>query len=248
MDGLARRQGLPALRSRHAPLVLHLRDAGRRCLRACAGGVRRRRRSQARGRRHEGKALVAGVSTDGSRTCTRKPAGRPSSTTARSARSCAAWRARARRDGVPARRRRRQLARYDGVVLSNGPGARAPREESAVVRELLGSHAGVRHLPRPPAARPRDRARDVQAAVRSPRCQPPGARARERPRARDEPEPRLRGEAGRRRGGDTVSLYDGTVEGSRARAPRPVGAIPPRGRARGRTTAGRCSTAGRGVR
>ena len=41
-------------------------------------------------------------------------------------------------------------------------------------------HAGLRHLPRPPAARPRDRARDLQAPLRPPRREPPGARARSR--------------------------------------------------------------------
>ena len=64
----------------------------------------------------------------------------------------------------------------DGVFLSNGPG------DPAAVAVRGRRHprparrgAGVRHLPRPPAARPRARRRHLQAAVRPPRRQPPGA-------------------------------------------------------------------------
>ena len=101
------------------------------------------------------------------------------------------------------RRRRACSRRPDGVLLSNGPGdpSRA-RSEVEEVRELLGRVPVARHLPRPPAARARDRPRDVQAPLRPPRRQPPGARAGDRPRARHEPEPRLRGRAERRGGGD----------------------------------------------
>ena len=42
------------------------------------------------------------------------------------------------------------------------------------VRELVGKLPGVRDLPRPPAALPRGRPGDLQAAVRPPRRQPPG--------------------------------------------------------------------------
>ena len=89
----------------------------------------------------------------------------------------------------------------DGVLLGNGPGDPAALPDCAAeVRELVGAGAGVRDLPRPPAARPGAGAGDVQAAVRPPRREPPGARGRHRPRAGDGPEPRLRRpRAGRRR-------------------------------------------------
>src|SRR5205085_2897669 len=64
------------------------------------------------------------------------------------------------------------------------------------------ARAGVRHLPRPPAARAGARPGDLQAAVRPPRRQPSGARARERARARHLAEPRLRGRAERGSRGD----------------------------------------------
>ena len=70
-----------------------------------------------------------------------------------------------------------ELARFDGVLLSNGPGDPEPLvAEVEAVRALLGTRAGLRHLPRPPAARAGDRPRDLQAAVRPPRREPPGAR------------------------------------------------------------------------
>ena len=88
---------------------------------------------------------------------------------------------------------RRAAPGYDGVVLSNGPGDPEPLvDETEIVRGLLGRVPMPRDLPRPPAARPRDRSLDVQAALRPPRRQPSRARARARARARDEPEPRLR--------------------------------------------------------
>ena len=69
------------------------------------------------------------------------------------------------------------LAAYDGVLLSNGPGDPEPLvEEIAHRRRTARARAGARHLPRPPAARARDRARDLQASVRPPRREPSGAR------------------------------------------------------------------------
>ncbi len=63
----------------------------------------------------------------------------------------------------------------DAVFLSNGPGDPAALSYVVeAVRELVGQEAGVGHLPRPPAAVPRGRPRDVQAPVRAPRREPPG--------------------------------------------------------------------------
>ena len=93
-----------------------------------------------------------------------------------------------------------ELARFDGVLLSNGPGDPEPlTAEVETVDALLGRVPVLRHLPRPPAARARDRARDLQAPLRAPRREPPGAREAHQPRARHEPEPRLRGRAARTR-------------------------------------------------
>ena len=66
-----------------------------------------------------------------------------------------------------------ELASYDGVLLSNGPGDPEPlrgRDRDRVRAPRAGARA--RHLPRPSAARARDRSRDVQAALRPPRREP----------------------------------------------------------------------------
>ena len=73
-------------------------------------------------------------------------------------------RTRARR-GVP-----RQRARRSGRARARGGDRARPRRQGA----------RVRHLPRPPAAVPRGRPRDVQAAVRPPGRQPPGEGAARR--------------------------------------------------------------------
>ncbi len=101
------------------------------------------------------------------------------------------------------------LAAHDGgaALERSRRSRRRSHAEVAVVRELLGRVPVARHLPRPPAARARDRPLDVQAPVRPPRREPSGARARDRPGARDEPEPRLRRRAdGRARRDARVAL------------------------------------------
>ena len=73
-----------------------------------------------------------------------------------------------------------ELARYDGVLLSNGPGDPAALRRDCR-RLLLGRTCpDSRDLPRAPAPCARDRARDVQAPVRTPRREPPRRRARRR--------------------------------------------------------------------
>ena len=57
--------------------------------------------------------------------------------------------------------------------------------------------AGGRHLPRPPAALPRRRPRDLQAPLRPPRRQPSGQGPRDRPDRHHLAEPRLRGQRAR---------------------------------------------------
>ena len=91
-----------------------------------------------------------------------------------------AW-AGARGHGLPARRRRgraRPLRRRPALERPRRP--RAARRRRRDVRDAARPGAGPRDLPRPPAARARDRPRDVQAPVRPPRREPPGARARRR--------------------------------------------------------------------
>ena len=75
-----------------------------------------------------------------------------------------------------------------------GPATR-PRSttSSTRVRELVGKQPVFGHLPRPPAALPRRRPGDLQAAVRPPRRQPPGQGPRDRPHRDHLAEPRLRG-------------------------------------------------------
>ena len=63
----------------------------------------------------------------------------------------------------------------DAIFLANGPGDPAALDYIVAHAARAGrGQAGVRHLPRPPAAVPRRRPGDVQAAVRPPRRQPPG--------------------------------------------------------------------------
>ncbi len=68
----------------------------------------------------------------------------------------------------------------DGVFLSNGPGDPEPCDYAI---EAIGTlvdqrRADVRHLPRPPAARARERREDREDEVRPPRRESPGRRDR----------------------------------------------------------------------
>ncbi len=187
----------------------------------------------------------------GSRTSSaRARAASPSSTTAASARSCAASPPPARAVTVYPHdaRRRTMLARPRRRPALERPRRPEPRceDEVAAVRELLGRVPVLGICLGHQLLGARGRLRDVQAAVRPPRREPSGAGARDRPRARHEPEPRLRGGAERRRARRPTSRSTtGRSRGSRCpRAARPLGAVPPRGRARARTTPGRSSSAG----
>ena len=76
----------------------------------------------------------------------------------------------------------------DAVFLANGPGDPAALDYVVGnVRELVGKVPVFGHLPRPPAPVPRGRPRDLQAAVRPPRRQPPGQGPRDRARSRSRP-------------------------------------------------------------
>ena len=136
----------------------------------------------------------------------------------------------------PARRRRRTSSRrYDGVLLVERArrSRAARRQEVAVVRELLGrvpilgiclGHqllalaAGSRHFKLPFGHRGANH---------------PVLERASRPRARHEPEPRLRGRAVRRARGDARLALRRHGRGARlpARA-RALGSVPSRGRAR----------------
>ena len=110
----------------------------------------------------------------------------------------------ARRDARAATRARRPprscwRATPTAIFLVPGPGDPAALDYIVdTIRELIGQQAGVRHLPRPPAALARRRPGDVQAAVRPPRRQPPGQGPAHRPDRDHVAEPRLRGRAARR--------------------------------------------------
>ena len=93
-----------------------------------------------------------------------------------------------------------------------GPRRRLPRQRPRRpgrprLRRRHGPRAGrqaaaVRHLPRPPAALPRGRPGDLQAALRPPRRQPPGQGPGERADRHHLAEPRLRGAGTGRRAAD----------------------------------------------
>ena len=83
----------------------------------------------------------------------------------------------------------------DGVFLSNGPGDPAETGDYAVptIRALLEArHAGVRHLPRPPAAGARGRREDGQDAAGPSRREPSGQGPHHRQGRDRVDEPRLR--------------------------------------------------------
>ena len=117
---------------------------------------------------------------------------------------------------LPARRRRRHargLRRRAARRRAPAIPRRSPTRRQTSARAAR-PHARARRLPRPPAARARDRQGDVQAAVRPPRREPSGARpphaaacsSRRRTTASRSP-------PATRRGVTHSSLYDGTVEG-----------------------------------
>ena len=126
------------------------------------------------------------------------------------------------------------LAGFDGVVLSNGPGDPEPlRAEVEAVARVARPRADPRHLPGAPAPRARDGPPHVQAPVRAPRRQPPRPRPAHRARARDEPEPRLRGRALRRGGGDARLALRRDGRGPRLPGrTRALGPVPPGGGSR----------------
>ena len=154
----------------------------------------------------------------------------------------------------PAARRRRRggdrvadtvdadtLAGHDGVVLSNGRGDPDPlAEEAAVVRDLLGHVPVCGILSRPSVARPGNRPRNLQAAVRPPRRESPRPPARHGPSARH----LAHGFAVKACSDDSeataVSLYDGTVDDSPIWTPGPCSSIrrqaPGPARTRGRSS------------
>ena len=114
----------------------------------------------------------------------------------------------------------------DGFFLVPGPGDPAALDYIVdTIRDAARPQAGVRDLPRPPAALARRRAGDLQAAVRPPRRQPSGQGPRDRADRDHLAEPRLRGRRAspaRRIESELgaaelthVNLYDGTVEGFR---------------------------------
>ena len=108
-----------------------------------------------------------------------------------------------------------ELASYDGVVLSNGPGDPEPlRDEIGGVRDLLGRVPVLGICLGHQLLGARDGPRDVQAAVRPSRREPPRARPAcgSRPR-HDARTTGSRCARPRTAQATHVSLYDGTVEG-----------------------------------
>ena len=137
------------------------------------------------------------------------------------------------------------LAGYDGVAALERPRRpRAARRRGRDGARAARPRAGARHLPRPPAARARDRAARRSScrsatAARTTRC----VERATRPRARHEPEPRLRGRGRRRPARHARVALRRHRRGPRLPgAARALGAVPPRGRARARTTPGRSSS------
>jgi hypothetical protein len=132
----------------------------------------------------------------------------------------------------------------DAVFLANGQATQPRFRRSSRPCAAGRRQAGVGHLPRPPAAVPGGRAGDVQAAVRPPRRQPPGARphtgrVRSPPRTTAAPHSTGRGAHDRRGGGGAlghhrrrltrVNLYDlWSRASSFSRSPESAVSITPR--------------------
>src|SRR5581483_11053409 len=184
------------------------RDRGREHARARAAHPRGRRAALCRRRRADRRAARTRART----AADRRPAARPQRRRdrARLPRCRPARRARRPRlqalDPAAARGRRRRgrgrarrlgCGRDPRALAARGTRRQRPRRPvGAAGSDRHGARAArprpaLRYLSRPPAARPCTRLRDVQAAVRPPRCEPSGARSA-RTRARDRPEPRLR--------------------------------------------------------
>ena len=111
----------------------------------------------------------------------------------------------------------------DGIFLSNGPGDPEPLVTAG--RQHPQAHrqeAHLRHLPRPPVARPRPRRQDLQAEVRPSRRQPSGAQRAHRTRRDHLPQSRLRGRSDSLNLNEVeithVNLNDQTLEGFRHRS------------------------------
>ena len=220
-------------------LVLRLRDAGRDARRRRLGrddapvedALEQVRAQPAM----EGQALVAQVSTRRAvRLRRERHAARRASSTTATKRSILRRLAGAGAavTVVPHTTSADELAGYDGVrALERPRRPRAARDEVADRARAPRPTSRPRHLPRPPAARPRDRARDVQAPVRPPRREPPGARARDAAacssRARTTASRSSRPTSG---GGDARLALRRHRRGLRLpRAARALGAVPPRG-------------------
>ena len=206
------------------------------------------RRGAARGRAQPpmaGRALVPTSRPRAVRLLRQDARASPSSTTAASARSCASSPARAPRSpvfphDVPAD----ELATFDGVLLTNGPGDPEPLvDEVAVLRELLGRvpvlGICLGHQLLGLAADTRRASSASDTAARTTRCSSGDGRG-----ARHEPEPRVR--ASRRpttRRRRTSRCTTARSRASTSRAPRGPCSSTPR-RAQGRTTRGRSSASG----
>ena len=131
---------------------------------------------------------------------------------------------------------RSSRASPDGIFLSNGPGdpAALPGPIRTIERLIDDGQADLRHLPRPPAARPRARRDDVQAEVRAPRRQPSRSRTSRpgtsRSRRRTTASPSTPETLPRDVETTHRNLNDGTLEGFRHRdAADPRRAVPSRG-------------------
>ena len=114
---------------------------------------------------------------------------------------------------VPATTGADELAGYDGVVLSNGPGDPEPlTAQVETVRSLLGRVPSSASVSATSCSRSRRATRP--SSSRSGTAAPITRFWRRRPDgSRHRAEPRLRGQAGKGREATHVSLYDGTVEG-----------------------------------
>ena len=216
-------------------LVRHLRDRGAMLGVACGEGVEPRRGARAaRGRAADGGPAAGRRGVRASSTACRRPdarchvvvldygakasivrlleqAGRVVTVLPARRHGGGGRRARARRRAARQRARR---SRLHGRARRRG------------ARDGRPGPAALRHLPRPPAARPRARAGDVQAAVRPSRRQPPGASRRASGRVLVTSQNHGFAVRAPENGDGALevthrSLYDGTVEGLRLRG-RPV--------------------------